>query len=252
MNTVSVVNAASDRPTWKRPTFRNAFAQATQVTTYTGSGPAGMGSKIAARHRHRVVGGASVFALMLAVGMSSSGVAAASRPTTTKAAKIGEGVQISRAPSREDQVGQQALALISYDWRTKLPGWRINFLPPRKGYLALTYRVERRIDVYVRADRAIEGIAHDIAHEIGHALDVTYLNDKTRGRFLELRQLPADTGWWACNSCRDLQTGAGDFAEVFALTAAPRFKFYSELAPLPSDEALAAIVAEVIPKVEPK
>lgn len=242
------MNAPSERPTWKRPVIRGALAQATQGNTHTGSGPAGTGRNRAAQHRHRVIGGASALALMLAIGMSSSGVAAASRPTTTKAAKIGEGVQITRAPSREDQIGQQALALITYDWRTKLPGWRINFLPPRKGYLALTYRVERRIDVYVRSERPVEGIAHDVAHEIGHALDVTYLDENSRARFLELRALPADTGWWACNSCRDLQTGAGDFAEVFALYAAPRFKFYSELAPVPSDEALRAIVSEVVPK----
>jgi hypothetical protein len=187
-----------------------------------------------------------VLALILVVGVSPSGVAATLRPTG-KSPKIGTAAQISRSQTREDQVGQQALALVTYDWRTKLPGWRIQFLPARKGFLALTYRIERRIDVYVRLDRPVEGIAHDIAHEIGHALDVTYLDDTSRGRFLELRHLPADTGWWACNSCRDLQTGAGDFAEVFALTAAPRFKFYSELSPEPTADELVAITSDVVP-----
>jgi hypothetical protein len=184
-------------------------------------------------------------ALTLVVGMSSSGVAAASRPAGT--AKVGEGVQVTRPQSREEQVGLQALSLVTYDWRTKLPGWRIQFLPARKGYLALTYRIEKRIDVYVRFDRPVEGTAHDISHEIGHALDVTYLDETSRARFLALRNLAADLPWWACNSCRDLQTGAGDFAEVFALVAAPKFKFYSELAPEPTTDELAAIVGEVVP-----
>ncbi len=178
--------------------------------------------------------------------MSSSGVAAASRPTGK--VKIGEGVQVTRPQSSEEQVGLQALALVTYDWRTKLPGWRIQFLPARKGYLALTYRIEKRIDVYVRLDRPVEGIAHDISHEIGHALDVTYLDETMRARFLALRNLPGDSPWWACNSCRDLQTGAGDFAEVFALIAAPKFKFYSELGSEPTTEQLAAIANEVVPR----
>ncbi len=185
-------------------------------------------------------------ALMLVIGMSSSGVAATSQPTG-KGPKIGEGVQITNPNGREERIGQEALRLVTYDWRSKLPGWKISFLPARKGYLALTYRLERRIDVYVRLDRPVPGVAHDISHEIGHALDVTYLGDESRGRYLELRKLPGDVPWWACNSCRDLSTGAGDFAEVFALHAAPRYKFYSDLGPAPTDDELASIVAEIIP-----
>jgi hypothetical protein len=228
------MNAKRDRATWKRSISLCGWSIA----------------------RRRISSSTSAFgiALVLVAGMSSSGVAATSRANTSaaekkavKPAEIGEGVQITRPQTREERVGQQALAMVTYDWRTTLPGWRIQFLPAKKGYLAVTFRVEQRIDVYVRTDRPVEGIAHDIAHEIGHALDVTYLNEATRARYLELRGLPVATDWWACERCRDLKTGAGDFAEVFALHGAPQFRFYSELAPAPKAETLRSIIAEVIP-----
>ncbi len=133
-------------------------------------------------------------------------------------------------------------------WELLLPGWRIEFLPARKGYLGMTYRPERRIEIYVRADRPVDGIAHDIAHEIGHAIDVSLLNDQRRAAYLELRGLAPTTSWWACDSCRDLDTGAGDFAESFAWWAAPRFRFYGVLAPPPPDDVLARMAETVFPE----
>jgi hypothetical protein len=204
----------------------------------------------------------------LVAGMPTSGVASASRfasaglwstsqpassfqatapqPPDTRT-KVGQGKQITRAETKQETLGLRALALVTYPWQQALPGWQIRFLPARKGYLAITYRVERRIDVYVRMDRPVEGVAHDIAHELGHAIDVSYLNDETRAEFLALRSLKATTPWWACDGCTDLQTGAGDFAECFALIAAPRYKFYSRLGDEPTAEQLAKIETAVLP-----
>jgi hypothetical protein len=196
--------------------------------------------------------------LALVAGMPASGVASASRFANAAVAqqsetvpdvrtKVGSGKQVARTETKQEVLGLQALALVSYPWQQALPGWQIRFLPARKGYLAITYRVERRIDVYVRMDRPAVGIAHDIAHELGHAIDVTYLNDETRAEFLAIRNLKSATPWWACDGCTDLQTGAGDFAESFALLVAPRYKFYSRLGVEPSDEELAEIEAAVLP-----
>ncbi len=201
--------------------------------------------------------------LMLVVGMSTSGVASASRHAantkqqvvaqraSSKKPKIdvdggGGGTQVVKTPTKQEVRGQKALDLVTFEWQAALPGWRIRFLAPRKGYLAITFREERRIDVYLRPDRSEVAIAHDIAHELGHAVDVTYLNDVDRSEILEIRKLPASTAWWACNACGDLQTGAGDFAETFALIHAPRVKFYSELGSEPTADMLADVNAVVV------
>ena len=202
--------------------------------------------------------------VLVTIGASASGVSATPR-STSKTVKLASATQVTRpaalaesssaspvatatnrADTPEAVAGARALSLVTYPWRTMLPGWRIVFLPPRKGYLALTYRIERRIEVYVRSDRSDEGIAHDIAHELGHAVDVTFNDDASRAEFLRLRNLDPATGWWACNSCGDLQTGAGDFAETFALFAAPRFRFYSELGEVPDVAQVAAIAERVL------
>jgi hypothetical protein len=165
--------------------------------------------------------------------------------------KIGTAQQVTRPESAEERLGQEALSHLKFDWRETFPGWRVVFLPARRGYLGMTYRPERRIEIYVRLDRPSKAIAHDVAHELGHAMDVTYLDAARRGRFLELRDLASDTAWWACNSCTDLDTGAGDFAETFALWAAPRYKFYSTLAPASDPTTLATMWTEVFPEAKP-
>jgi hypothetical protein len=162
--------------------------------------------------------------------------------------RVASGQQITRAETPEERLGREALALLKFDWRETFPGWRIVFLPSRRGYLGMTYRPERRIEIYVRMDRPVKAIAHDVAHELGHAMDVTYLNADRRAKFLELRGLDVDTPWWACNSCTDLDTGAGDFAETFALWAAPRYKFYGTLAPASNPATLSVMAAEVFPE----
>jgi hypothetical protein len=219
-------------------------------------------------HMRRFVQLAAIMGLstVQVVGMSTSGVASTSQHAAVQhrsvavsrtekpkpKPKIGNATQISQAETKEEQLGAKALQLVTFDWRTTLPGWTIRFLPARKGYLAMTYREDRRIEVYVRVDRPVGGVAHDIAHELGHAIDVTYLNDPTRDdlpkprtTILRIRNLKPDTPWWACDACTDLETGAGDFAETFALLYAPRFKFYSELGNEPTPDMLRQVGAIV-------
>jgi hypothetical protein len=190
------------------------------------------------------------FALSLMVLASQAEVASAAQTRTQSRAKvkIGSGAQITREDTPEERRGQEALALIRFNWREILPGWRVVFLPARRGYLGMTYRPERRIEMYVRMDRPAKALAHDLAHELGHAVDVTFLNSDRRATYLELRGLPSDTPWWACNSCADLDTGAGDFAETFAIWAAPRYKFYGTLAPAASADTIATMAEQVFPE----
>lgn len=190
-------------------------------------------------------------------GMSAASAARTQKPMTAKGegAIIGRGVQIIRAfrveapggSTREFTRGTAALALVRLRAQEAFPGWTIAFRPARSGLLGMTLVKQRRVEIYVRLDRPIEGIAHDIAHEFGHVADVTLNNEDQRQAFLDLRGRP-DAPWWTCDGCGDLQVGAGDFAEVFALWAAPPFRFYSEVAPKPTAAELADFSA-LLPSV---
>jgi hypothetical protein len=139
----------------------------------------------------------------------------------------------------------EAMDSLTVDWRAIATGWTISFKKERNGYLGLTYVRERKIEIYVRRDRTVEGLAHDIAHELGHVADVTAGTDETRSAYLFARGLAETTPWWTCSGCTDLQVGAGDFAETFALLIAPRYKFYSELGERPGPLQLNAVLASL-------
>jgi hypothetical protein len=140
--------------------------------------------------------------------------------------------------------GERALELIDYPWETL--GWRMHFLPPQPGHLGLTLVAEQQVEVYVRPEMTDHELAAVIAHELGHVVDLTMFDDDDRARWLELRGLPEDTPWWPCEGCTDYDTGAGDFAEVFAHWLAPGH-IRGLLAPPPDGDDL----AELMPLLEP-
>ncbi len=106
--------------------------------------------------------------------------------------------------------------MISYPWLDRLPGWRIEFLTDGNGVRGLTYSVERRIEVFVRPDDTAWDVARVVAHELGHAVDLTYNDTGVRQRWREQRAIPDDAPWWPGSGAADFATGAGDFAECFA------------------------------------
>ena len=110
----------------------------------------------------------------------------------------------------------EALALIEYDWEDRLPGWRIAFTTGRDDVRGLTYSAQRRIEVYVRDDDTTWDIARVVAHELGHAVDLTHGSDSAREAWRAQRSLDEDTPWWPGSGTADFATGAGDFAECFA------------------------------------
>ncbi len=144
---------------------------------------------------------------------------ASTAPATTR--QVG-----SRAgsPSTSDpmlapaDLGDAAEALLPFDWQAVLPGWEIIYTSSDPDYRGLTYPYERRIEMYVRASDTPASLAGVLAHEIGHAIDVTHFSDSQRARWMSERGI-GDADWWPSAYASDFETGAGDFAEAFAYWA---------------------------------
>ncbi|MFN0028785.1 MAG: ImmA/IrrE family metallo-endopeptidase [Acidimicrobiales bacterium] len=137
-------------------------------------------------------------------------------------------------------VGDRVLQRIDYPWRERLAGWDITFMGPRPGFLGATITNERRIEIYVDGQRSVDELAFTVAHELGHAVDLTLLNGTERDGWLAARGVPGEA-WWAANAESDYAVGAGDWAEAFAVWQLGG-SGYSTLAgpPTPSQLALLA------------
>ena len=114
-------------------------------------------------------------------------------------------------------LGEQALERVSYDWRTAFPNWDVQFLGPRNGIRALTYPSEKRVEIFVRSSDTAATLHRVFAHELGHVIDVELNSAADRDRWLEQRGLSGSTRWWPNAESPDFATGAGDFAEAFAV-----------------------------------
>ena len=112
------------------------------------------------------------------------------------------------------------------------------FLQPRVGVRAMTFPAEHRIEVYARPQDDIHLLAYDIAHELGHAMDMTYNTNETRRNWMELRGIDPATPWFGCDKCSDYSTPAGDFAETFALLLFGPKEFRGRIAPPPSAQQI--------------
>ncbi len=147
-------------------------------------------------------------------------------------------------PVTPDERGAAALALLDHPWQQL--GWTIDFEPGRPGYLGMAYVEERRIVVWVRPEQSIEHLASVVAHELGHAVDLTWGTPERRARWTQLRGLDASTPWFGCSQCTDFATPAGDFAEVFSYWQTGT-DFQSRMAGYPSPEALEALLPLFMP-----
>jgi len=117
--------------------------------------------------------------------------------------------------SSPQRKGAAALQLISYPWQDL--DYDLVFLPAADGLRGLTFPYERRIEIYVRSSDTPQSLAHVVAHEIGHAVDVSLNSGPGRVQWLQARGLEADYRWWPESGQSDFATGAGDFAECFAV-----------------------------------
>jgi hypothetical protein len=144
------------------------------------------------------------------------------------------------AKTNDEQVREKAaLALIKYPWQQLK--YEIVFLGPRHGYRAMTISSKHRIEVYVRPGDGPQMIAYDIAHELGHAIDLTFNTDNSRKKWMRSRGINPATPWFGCNRCSDYNTPAGDFAETFALFLLGPGHFDGRIAPPPTATQIAAL-----------
>jgi hypothetical protein len=122
----------------------------------------------------------------------------------------------SGRPQDPGAVGAAALELIAYDWATHLPGWTIEFQGEMPGRLGYAFFTEQRIEIYVRPHQTPKTVAEVIAHELGHAIDITLFETDDRETWLAARGIDNAPWWPAAGARSDFESGAGDWAEGFA------------------------------------
>ncbi|UDY37032.1 hypothetical protein [Dermatobacter hominis] len=140
------------------------------------------------------------------------------------------------------QASSRALGLLRFDWRAILPGWQIRFLPGRSGIRGATFPDRQVIEIYVRSSDGPDELAHVVAHELGHAVDVSRLDDADRQVWRATRGIPAGAAWFPSGSgAPDYSTPAGDWAESFAHWQVGS-GWFSKLGPPPDTAQVAVLV----------
>jgi len=210
-----------------------AGAKASGTVTYAGATRAGIFRTVAG------IGPAPEAAAAASAGGPAPAATAAPAPAAGPAAKAAakpkpksaaKPKRATRAKPTYGALGKRALALV--DYRSRL-GYRIVFAAGRPGIRAATDKVHRAITIYVRLADSPQRIAHDIAHELGHAFDARYLGPRGRHAYVVLRGRP-HAAWWPSHAGSDYASAAGDFAEVFALCHAPGREYLSTFARRPA------------------
>lgn len=149
---------------------------------------------------------------------------------------------VASVPTLE-QLGAEAVRLVRFDL-ARLRGWEIAFLPLRSGLQGQTFPDRKRIEVYVSARDSARAISYNLAHEVGHAVDLTYSTRASRLAYRSIRHIAPATLWFGCGGCPDFATPSGDFAETFGLTVTdPAYDWRSQMGPRPTPAERAAIVA---------
>lgn len=169
----------------------------------------------------------------------------ASPPETAPVTTVPVAPITAPAVSPQEAMRSQVLAAISFPWEDVLPGWRIEFMPTRKGYRGSTFPDRKLIQIYLRSDLTLADYVHVTAHEIGHAVDVALLDAADHERWNKARGRAADADWWVASGADDFSSGAGDWAECFAWSQLPSGAFYSRLGGPPSAEQL-QVMADII------
>lgn len=169
--------------------------------------------------------------------------AAATTETQAVAPPDSRAVQRLGDESKVD-VASLALARIRLDWRAALPGWQLRFLPARAGVRGATYPDRRVIEIYVRSGDTDAGLAHVIAHELGHAVDVSRLDAADRAAWKSARGIDVRASWFPAGSATpDFATPAGDWAESFARWQTD-VGWFSKVGP-PPDASQTVLIAQL-------
>ncbi len=152
-----------------------------------------------------------------------------------------------------DQAGKAVLTSASHELRgravlanlpVELPaGWEVTFIetPSIEGVLGLTY-TDGRIEVVSGDQVGLATLQHVLAHEVGHAIDVTHLDDSARDEWADARGF--DAQWWPETLHHAFDSGAENFAEDYAACTVGNY-YNGALAPAPTQaqcEALQEII----------
>jgi hypothetical protein len=138
-------------------------------------------------------------------------------------------------------IAREALSLLGADPQRFAPGWAIVFDGPRNDVEGLTLIDERVIRIYLRRNMTARHLAHVVAHELGHAYDVSSLDDARRALFRGIRGQDPAAPWWPASNDSDGDSGAGDWAECFAVMLVGPDDWRSPLGPPPDAVQLAAL-----------
>ena len=91
----------------------------------------------------------------------------------------------------------------------------------------------------MRSSQSSVDLAFTLAHELGHAVDLTLFGQAERSAWLEARGRP-DVPWWPGGAYSDFGSGCGDWAEAFAVWQLGGTSM-SEIAGQPSGADLALV-----------
>lgn len=145
-------------------------------------------------------------------------------------------------PATPEAVGALAMAKISAHVDPAKLGVSVVFSGTHPSYLGLFQSASRTVNVYVRPGQTVESVAWVLAHELGHAIDVFTFTQDDRNAWAAARGFDPALWWPGVGATNDQSSGAGDFAESFALFAAGSgLTFRSSLGPSPSWEQLVLI-----------
>jgi hypothetical protein len=147
----------------------------------------------------------------------------------------GETVRRPAPLSSADAVAARSLVARAQELVSATPaelGYRLRVAGPVEGVRGQADAAT--ITLFVSPQMQPHQVAHDLAHEIGHAFDAQRLSVAQRAAYLRARGVP-DAPWWPGREASDYRSGAGDFAEVFALCRATSPEFRSRLAARPQD-----------------
>jgi hypothetical protein len=117
-------------------------------------------------------------------------------------------------------------------------GYTLRVAGPVPGMRGQTDTAARTITLFVSPNDTPNVVAHDLGHELGHAYDARMLTAAQRAAYLRARGAPS-APWFPGARASDYRSGAGDFAEVFALCHAASPVYRSRLVDRPQDPCAA-------------